>query len=166
MGALSAIAGLLVGKFVDQRADRSRWLRDMESKALVEYVGAHQTMRQILRQLATLPGDSPDYADARKNRRGHWASYSTAFAAVQLHADPAVYEAAERVDKELRELSALVTRGHLGTAKWHEARLPTDSAMVVCVDKIRGRLGLAPHVTDRQAWVLRTPSAELPDVMS
>src|SRR3954454_8644099 len=90
IGAVSAIFGLLIGRFWDTHLESARWQRDRRVGAYEKFIFVHYNMREAVRVLAQTAPGTPDAAAAEHRVRELGADWNTAMVAVWLHGSNSV----------------------------------------------------------------------------
>lgn len=145
LAAVTALLGIVIGRFWDGRSESARWRRDQKTAAYQSFAEQFQVITEVLRALAVADPGTGSYTDkVEQIRLEDFRGWDSAFTAVWLHGSAEVVTAAAGLDQAVTDLFYQVQERQLDIDEWKQARMPARRAFESFIEAVRGELGLPP----------------------
>ena len=116
-GAVLALAGVLIGGWINARSQRDQWLKDKKYRSCVDLLIQFEPLYNDF--VLSRHGKRPDVA---------WTAWNQALEGVSVVCDAGVVDAAYLVDEAFWRVDWKIRGGEVGQEKWIENRKPLDAS--------------------------------------
>ena len=143
VGGITALLGVLVGKYLDTRSEVRKWERDRRVQTYEKLAGSYYQVRESIRALAFLDPQSDDEARAAAERvLDVGAEWNRDVVSVWLYGSELVTDELNRLDKEVNQLFTTIrTRNsQVPWEEWRRTREPAEVALERFIGAVRSEL--------------------------
>src|SRR5450755_4448105 len=137
LAAILALAGVIIGGYLNSRAERRHWRYAEQVKAaadlLREYTGVHLQLAKAVRDGTGASRPSADLVD--------WGPFNEALSVLNLMASKEIVRSAQQLDRVIWEVSLQVSRGAVQKGQWMPHRERLDATRLTFVNDVRRSIG-------------------------